>query len=217
MEVFGNKKKMNLDNIQFITHQNSKYNYLDSALLALKGGIRFIQLRIKNKTENEIILIGKELKTLCDKYNAKLIIDDYVELVKEIGACGVHLGKNDMPINKARKILGNDKIIGGTANCFEDILIHYNNGADYIGLGPFRFTTTKDNLSPILGIDGYNRIVKECKKNNINIPIYAIGGIRLDDLKSLKETNVFGLAISSIILDSSNPIETTKEIINNWK
>lgn len=208
---------MNLDNIQFITHQNSKYNYLDSALLALEGGIRFIQLRIKNKTENEIVLIGKELKSLCDKYNARLIIDDYVELVNEIGACGVHLGKNDMPINKAREILGKDKIIGGTANCFEDILIHYNNGADYIGLGPFRFTTTKEKLSPILGLSGYDKIINECKKNNINIPIYAIGGIRLDDLKSLKNTNVFGLAISSIILDSSNPIETTKEIINNWK
>lgn len=208
---------MNLDNIQFITHQNSKYNYLDSALLALEGGIRFIQLRIKNKTENEIVLIGKELKSLCDKYNARLIIDDYVELVNGIGACGVHLGKNDMPINKAREILGKDKIIGGTANCFEDILIHYNNGADYIGLGPFRFTTTKDNLSPILGLSGYDKIINECKKNNINIPIYAIGGIRLDDLKSLKNTNVFGLAISSIILDSSNPVETTKEIINNWK
>jgi len=208
---------MELEKIQFITHQNSKYDYLDSALLALEGGIRFIQLRIKNKIEQEIILIGKELKTLCDKYNARLIIDDYVELVNEIGACGVHLGKNDMPINEAREILGKDKIIGGTANCFEDILIHYNNGADYIGLGPFRFTTTKDNLSPILGIDGYDRIVKKCKKNNINIPIYAIGGIRLDDLKSLKETNVFGIAISSIILESSSPIKTTKEIINNWK
>lgn len=208
---------MELENIQFITHCNSKYNYLDSALLALEGGIRFIQLRIKNKTENEIILIGKELKTLCDKYNARLIIDDYVELVNEIGACGVHLGLNDMPIKQAREILGKKKIIGGTANCFEDILNHYNNGADYIGLGPFRFTTTKEKLSPILGIDGYNRIVKECKKNNIDIPIYAIGGIRLDDLKSLKSTNIFGLAISSIILESSSPVETTKEIINNWK
>ena len=103
------------------------------------------------------------------------------------------------------------------AGSMESLIAAINNGADYIGLGPFRFTTTKDNLSPILGIDGYDRIIKECKKNNINIPIYAIGGIRLDDLKSLKNTNVFGLAISSIILDSSNPIETTKEIINNWK
>ena len=208
---------MELEKIQFITHCNSKYDYLDSALLALEGGIHFIQLRIKDKTNDERICIGKELKTLCDKFDAKLIINDQVELVNEIGACGVHLGKKDMPINEARKILGKDKIIGGTANCFEDILTHYNNGADYIGLGPLRFTTTKDNLSPILGIDGYDRIVKECEKNNINIPIYAIGGIRLDDLKSLKATNVFGLAISSIIIESSSPIETTKEIINNWK
>jgi thiamine-phosphate pyrophosphorylase len=207
---------MELEKIQFITHQNSKYNYLDSALLALEGGIRFIQLRMKNSKHEEVIKVGKVLKEECKKYDAQLIIDDYVDLVNEIGACGVHLGLKDMPIDIARKRLDKEKIIGGTANCFEDVLMQYKLGAEYIGVGPFTHTTTKQNLSKILGLQGYEDIIEKCKKNNINIPIYAIGGIRLNDLEAIKQIGVYGLAISSIILESPSPLETIKEIIHIW-
>ena len=203
---------MKLEKIQFITHNNSNYNYLESAILALESGIRFIQLRMKNSTIDDIKTIGKRIKIECDKYNATLIIDDYVELVNEIGADGVHLGKEDMPIAEARKILGNNKIIGGTANVFEDILKHYKDGADYIGLGPLRFTSTKQGLSPILGLEGYKSIIFKCKNENINIPIYAIGGIKPEDIRDLFSIGVYGIAISSLVLESENPIKTIKEI-----
>lgn len=208
---------MELEKIQFITHQNSKYNYLDSALLALEGGIRFIQLRMKNSKHEEVIKVGKVLKEECKKYDAQLIIDDYVDLVNEIGVDGVHLGLKDMPINIARERLNKEKIIGGTANCFEDVLMQYKLGADYIGVGPFNYTTTKLHLSKILGVQGYKVVNEKCKKNNINIPIYAIGGIRLNDLEELKQTGVYGIAISSLILESSNPLEAIKEIKRIWQ
>ncbi|MDD4683985.1 MAG: thiamine phosphate synthase [Bacteroidales bacterium] len=203
---------MKLEKIQFITHSNSKYNYLESAIMALESGIRFIQLRMKDASIDELLIMGKLIKKECDKYNATFIIDDYVELVNEIGTNGVHLGKKDMPIKEARKILGKDKIIGATANTFEDIVKHYYDGADYIGLGPLRFTNTKQGLSPILGIEGYKDIINKCKANNINIPIYAIGGIRLEDIGLLQSTGVYGIAISSLILESEDPSNTIKEI-----
>ena len=103
------------------------------------------------------------IQALCREYGATFIIDDHVELVKELHADGVHLGKKDMPIAEARQILGKDFIIGGTANTFEDVQMHYQAGADYIGCGPFRFTTTKKNLSPILGLEGYKAIVSQMK------------------------------------------------------
>lgn len=208
---------MKLEKIQFITHQNSRYNYLDSALLALEGGIRFIQLRMKEANKEELISTGQKLKKECDKYGATLIIDDYVDWVNEIGSAGVHLGLKDEPIDLAREKLGKEKIIGGTANSFEDVMKQYSLGADYIGVGPFTHTTTKKNLSKILGLKGYEDILENCKRNNINIPIYAIGGIRLNDLEGLKQAGVFGVAISSLIIDSPNPVETAKEIINIWK
>ena len=109
---------------------------------------------MKNAPRTEIVKTGFVLQELCYKYGATLIIDDEVQICKDLNSDGVHLGKNDMDPEEARKILGNTKVIGGTANTFEDIVTLVNKGVDDIGLGPFRFTTTKDNLSPILGIEG---------------------------------------------------------------
>ena len=199
--------------VQFITHYTERYTYLDSVRIALEGGCRWIQLRMKEASPKDILPIAKEAMSLCRKYDATFIIDDFVELAKQIGADGVHLGKNDMPIAKARKILGKDFIIGGTANTFEDILMLHNVGADYIGCGPFRFTTTKKNLSPILGLEGYQQIISQMKAHNISLPLIAIGGITKEDIPSLMQTGISGIALSGSILRSENPIEEMKKII----
>ena len=206
--------------LQFITHYTERYTYLDSVRIALEGGCRWIQLRMKEASTEEIIPIAKEAKAMCHKYGATFIIDDHVELVKQIEADGVHLGKNDMPIAEARKLLGRNYIIGGTANSFEDVQKHYENGADYIGCGPFRFTTTKKNLSPVLGLEGYQRIVSQMKEAGINLPLVAIGGITRDDLPSLMQTGITGIALSGSILRAESPIQEMKTIIQTidlWK
>lgn len=203
--------------LQFITHYTDRYTYLDSVRIALEGGCRWIQLRMKEASTEEIIPIAKEAKAMCHKYGATFIIDDHVELVKLIGADGVHLGKNDMPIAEARKLLGHNYIIGGTANTFEDVRMHAEAGADYIGCGPFRFTTTKKNLSPVLGTTGYTDIVSRMKTESINLPIVAIGGITKEDIPSLMKTGITGIAISGSVLRAENPIEEMKEIINQMQ
>ena len=176
--------------LQFITHFTDSYSYYDSACMALEGGCRWIQLRMKDAPVSE------------------------VELVKKIHADGVHLGKKDMPVAEARKMLGKDFIIGGTANTFEDVKMHYEAGADYIGCGPFRFTTTKKNLSPVLGLEGYRSIVSQMKEAGIHLPIVAIGGITFEDIPSIMATGVTGIALSGTILRADNPIEETRRIIN---
>lgn len=200
--------------LQFITHFTDKYSYLDSARMVLEGGCKWVQLRIKNASDEEMEKTAIEVQKLCKIHNATFIIDDRVELVKKLKADGVHLGKNDMPIVEARKILGKDFIIGGTANTFEDVMSHYRSGADYIGCGPFRFTTTKEKLSPILGIEGYTSIVQKMKENNINLPIVAIGGITYDDIPDIMHTGVTGIALSGTVLRADNPVEETKRIID---
>ena len=206
--------------VQFITHYTERYTYLDSVRIALEGGCRWIQLRMKEASTKDILPIAKEAMSLCRKYDATFIIDDFVELAKQIGADGVHLGKNDMPIAEARKILGKDFIIGGTANTFEDVQMLYKTGANYIGCGPFRFTTTKKNLSPILGLEGYQQIISLMKEHKISLPLVAIGGITKKDIPSLMQTGISGIALSGSILRSENPIEEMKEIIQTthlWK
>ena len=199
--------------VQFITHYSDRYTYLDSVRIALEGGCRWIQLRMKDTPTEDILPIAKETLTLCRQYEATFIIDDHVELAKQIKADGVHLGKLDMPIAEARKILGKDFIIGGTANTFEDVLAHHKAGANYIGCGPFRFTTTKKNLSPVLGWEGYHRIISQMKEADISLPIVAIGGITKEDIPSLMGTGITGIALSGSILRAENPIEEMKEII----
>ena len=206
--------------LQFITHYTERYTYLDSVRIALEGGCRWIQLRMKEASPEEILPIALEALALCRKYNATFIIDDHVEIAKQIKADGVHLGKLDMPITEARKTLGKDFIIGGTANTFENIQMLYKDGADYIGCGPFRYTTTKKNLSPVLGLEGYRHIISQMKKTNIHLPIVAIGGITQKDIPSLMETGITGIALSGSILRAEHPIDEMKETIKTihlWK
>lgn len=201
--------------IQFITHSNNRYGYVDGARLALEGGCRWVQLRMKEATEVEFMAAAAEIGRLCKEHGATFVLDDHVEWVEKTGADGVHLGKNDMPIDEARKILGNDKIIGGTANTFEDVERLYRQGADYIGCGPFRFTTTKKNLSPVLGLEGYQHIVDQMKSHGINIPIVAIGGILESDIKSILATGVSGIAVSGGILNAENPAEEMQRFLKH--
>ncbi|MBO5276536.1 MAG: thiamine phosphate synthase [Alistipes sp.] len=199
--------------VQFITHTSARHTYADSARLALAGGCRWIQLRMKDAQREEIIATAAEILPLCREVGATFILDDHVELVELTGADGVHLGKNDMPIAEARRQLGHNKIIGGTANTFEDILAHAEAGADYIGCGPFRFTTTKKNLSPILGLEGYARIVEQMHQNNISLPIVAIGGIAFEDIPAILQTGVTGIALSGSVLRADDPIAEMRKIV----
>ena len=198
----------------FITHQTERYSYMQSVEIALKGGCRQIQLRMKDVSPAEVEKIGLEAVQMCNEAGANLYIDDHVTVCKNINAAGVHLGKLDMSPSEARKILGKNFIIGGTANTLDDIVSLKNEGVDYIGLGPFRFTTTKKNLSPVIGLDGYVRIIQQCREHRIDLPILAIGGITNTDIPGILDAGLSGIALSSTILNASKPIEETKHIIN---
>ena len=201
--------------LQFITHHNDRYTHIDSARIALEGGCHWIQLRMKDADPALLEETALVVQKMCNSYNATFIINDNVLLAKKINADGVHLGKNDMPIAEARQILGPDFIIGGTVNSFDDVLHHLQGSTpDYFGCGPFRFTSTKKNLAPILGYDGYKLILKQMHDNNIHIPLVAIGGIRKSDIPQLLQNGVNGIALSGSILNAENPILEMQEIIN---
>lgn len=200
--------------LQLITHPSPRYSYGQEAEMALMGGCRWVQVRHKGADSEELKSDIAQALAPCRNCGAIIIVDDHVELACEMGADGVHLGKNDMPVDVARRIMGPCRIIGATANNFEDIRLAYEKGADYIGLGPFRFTSTKTNLSPVLGLEGYRRIVAQCRQAGIGLPIVAIGGIVEADIPEIMSTGVDGVAISSTILNADDPIETTRTIIN---
>lgn len=200
--------------LQFISHYNERYSYADSIRLALEGGCRWVQLRMKEATDEEVRSVALEVQWMCAEAGATFIIDDRVALAKELHADGVHLGKNDMPISEARALLGPEYIIGGTANTFADVKAHAEAGADYIGCGPFRFTTTKKGLAPVLGLQGYRDIVRQMTEANIRLPIVAIGGITAADIPDIMQTGVTGVALSGGVLNAPDPVEEMKRLLN---
>lgn len=201
-----------IDKLQFISNQTDDLSHLDSIRLALDAGCRWIQLRVKDQPEEIVIQIATEAKQLCDQYDAKLIINDFADIARQVDAYGLHLGLNDMSITEARKITGSKIIIGGTANTLEDVQKRIEEGADYIGLGPYRFTDTKQNLSPILGLEGYRHILENLDMHAGQTPIIAIGGIKVDDVSGLAEIGIHGIAVSSLVIQSENSKELVSQI-----
>ncbi len=185
---------------QFISQGHTKEEQASNIKKVLDKGIDWIQLRWKNQTEKDLLLFAEEIKKLCQNYTATFIINDKVHIAKTIDADGVHLGLQDTDIAIARTVLGEKKIIGGTANTLHDVQQRISEQCSYIGLGPFRFTTTKNNLSPVLGLDGYKEIIQKLGTNT-EIPIYAIGGIAKSDIPHLFATGVYGIAASGMFLN----------------
>lgn len=181
---------------------------------ALDNGVKWIQVRWKNAPENKFIRLCETSKELCTKYQSVCIINDHVHIAKEIDADGVHVGLQDMPVEEARLILGENKIIGGTANTFQDVLKRMDESCDYIGLGPLRFTQTKEKLSPVLGFRGYQNIIQELKEKSLEIPkIFAIGGVVLNDIELLQQIGIYGVAVSGQITAKPSIISQFKTIL----
>lgn len=208
--------------LQLITHPRPTLSVAGEAEAALKGGCRWIQLRHKDADTATLIEEGRKIRALCDvdrdeaaprAVKPTFIIDDHVDLVETIGADGVHLGKNDMPVDEARRRLGPLKIIGATANTPDDIIRAAALGADYIGLGPMRFTSTKERLSPVLGLEGYAKALAVMARHRINLPVVAIGGLTADDIRPLLDTGVKGVAVSGAIVADPQPEEATRRFI----
>ena len=201
-----------ISKLHYISQANPSHEEATKAACA--AGVPMVQLRVKGENFETWLTIAKSCKAICDQFNIPLLINDQIEIARLVKANGVHLGKQDASPLEARQILGENATIGGTANTFDDVLHLAKQGVDYIGLGPFRFTTSKDNLSPILGLEGYRKIIEQCQSEGISIPIIAIGGILVDDIETILATGVHGIAVASLVneaQDKQKIVELIKE------
>lgn len=188
-----------------ITQDLKNFKHVDQVKLACENGADWIQLRVKNTNYNDWIEIASEAIVVCRQHDVKLIINDSVQVAMEINADGVLLGRDDMPIHSARKLLGKDKIIGGTGNSIDDLGKIYEAGADFAVMGPFKFTPTKMNFKSLLGINSYQKLMQYAQEHNIEMPIIAIGGIKLKDVDELMDLGVHGIAVSSAVFSAKSP------------
>lgn len=199
--------------LQFITHPSDRYSIAEEAQMVIEGGCRWIQLRMKDATDEEVRAVAMELIPLCRETDTFLIIDDRVELVNELRVSGVHLGKEDMDPRQARELLGPHAIIGCTANTADDILALRGVDVDYIGLGPVHHTTTKARLAPTLGVSGVAEVMARVRAAGMTIPVVAIGGVTADDVPALMAAGVNGVAVSGAIITAPDPVEYTAALV----
>lgn len=185
--------------IQYISQGHTAQEQLHNIQAALDAGVTWIQLRFKHGSGPAVYALAETVKLHCAQYDATFIVNDWVRVAHATDADGVHLGLTDGPVQPARELLGTNKIIGGTANTLEDVRQRIAEACSYIGLGPFRFTQTKEKLSPVLGAAGYRQIISSLPDISSHVPVYAIGGITEHDADDLKATGVYGICLSAAI------------------
>jgi len=204
---------MIISRLQYISQGNTPKEHLINIQDAIGAGCDWVQLRMKNIEEKLYLETAIEAKKITSLNGAKLIINDNVKVALACGAEGIHLGKEDLEPEKARKQVGDSMIIGGTANTLQDVLWLHKQGVNYVGLGPFRYTTTKNVLSPTLGVSGLSDIMLSVNQGCIHTPIVAIGGIKADDIEEIRSTGIYGVAVASAITHS----EDKKTLITRMK
>ena len=192
------------ERLYFVTMDEAPYDPLQQVKMACAAGILWVQLRMKQVSDAVFLETARAAKKICDTYGSHLILNDRVEIAREVRPYGVHVGLEDMSVSEVRSLLGEDMLIGGTANTAEDILLHCQQGADYIGLGPYRYTATKKKLSPVLGLEGYQKIMTTLHSQQLSIPVIAIGGIRAEDLSGLLAAGIHGIAFSGLLIQAED-------------
>lgn len=199
--------------LQYITNGATPDEVESEVRDVLAGGCRWVQIRMKDAGNRDVAEAAARVVPLCRETGAICLLDDRAEMVAFTGADGVHLGKGDMSPAEARKLLGEGRIIGSTANSLDDIRRIVAAGAsDYIGLGPFRFTTTKRRLAPVLGLDGYRDIFSHPEARQL--PAVAIGGIGKGDAAALIAAGASGVAVSGAIFRASDRPAAARELLS---
>ena len=173
---------------------------------ACRGGVTLIQLREKERTTREYLSLAEKVHSITQKYNIPLIIDDRVDVALAVGAEGVHVGQSDMPVKIARKLMGNNKIVGATTKTVQQALEAYEQGADYLGVGAIYPTTTKVK-TVLTSVDTLKAIVKA-----VPIKVNAIGGLNKDNIHVLKDSGIDGICAVSAIMKADNPCIAAKEL-----
>ncbi len=202
---------MIIPKLHYISQGSSPKEHLENIQKACTSGTELVQIHLKNVSEKKFLKLAKEVREITSHFQTKLIINDHYKIAKEVKADGVHLGKTDSCPTIARKHLYTWQIIGGTANTLQDCETLIGKEVDYIGLGPFRFTITKDNLSPVLGLNGYTAIIEALKTET---PIIGFGGITTEDVTDLLETGISGIAVSGEITRDFNTLSTFNQLLN---
>ena len=198
--------KKYISKFHYLTQDLPHRSHVEQVQLACKAGANWIQYRCLTKNDLDLVKEIHEIASICDDWGATLILTEHYHLLNQVDAQGVHMEDMKADFKSIREQIGEDKTLGASANSFEDIeRIALLNVIDYIGCGPFSITQTKPNTHSLLGIEGYKNIIQKMKKAGIDIPVLAVGGVKITDVEELIETGINGIAVSSAVNHANDP------------
>ena len=185
----------------------ARYSHTELTRLALEGGADTIQLRQKTGSTREMIEVAQQMKRLCAESGVLFVVNDRVDVALASGADGVHLGQDDFPIPLARKLLGEESIIGGSAGTLEEARKCLSDGADYVGFGPVYPTASKEDAGPASGLGLLRKVVE-----TVPLPVIAIGGVDEENTQDVMEAGAHGIAVISAVCCQENPKQATRAL-----
>lgn len=198
--------KKYISKFHYLTQDLPHRSHVEQAEIACKAGANWLQYRCFSKTDEEMIQELHQVASFCDDWGTTLILTDHYHLLDQVDAQGVHLEDMQADFKKIREIISDEKTLGASANTFEDIQRIFLSGVvDYIGCGPFSLTKTKPNDFPLLGINGYAERIAKMIDSGFEIPVLAVGGIKVEDTVPLLNTGIHGIAVSSAVNLAENP------------
>ena len=205
-----------IEPVQFITPDRPSDYHVSYVEKACWGGVRWVQLRVKGRDFKEWCALALEVKGVCRNYGAVFIVNDSAEVAAAVDADGVHVGENDTTPEKVREIVGPGKIIGATANTLETALRHVQAGVDYLGVGPYRYTETKANLSPVLGSEGVKGICQGLRDSGVATPVIVVGGVTPTDISAIRAAGAHGVAVSGAISAAQDKMAAARSFVEQF-
>ena len=200
-----------IEKLQYITHDIPNLTHIEQAQLACEAGAKWIQYRCLSKDDDALLADISAIAEICDDWGTTLIVTDHIHLNGKADIQGFHIEDMDADFAAIHKQLGNDVTLGGSANTVENLIRMANQGVDYAGFGPFATTETKPNDLPLIGVEGYYKAVQELKAANIQLPLLAVGGIKIYDVEALMQTGIYGVAVSGAINFADDFIEAYQD------
>jgi len=200
-----------IEKFQYITHDIPHLSHIEQVQLACEAGAKWIQYRCLSKTDEELLQDINAIAEICDDWGTTLIVTDHVHLNGKADIQGFHIEDMDADFIALRKLVGNDITLGGSANTLKNLIRLASEGADYAGFGPYAPTETKPNDYPLLDLEGYQQAIRELEEKEIDLPVLAVGGIKIYDVEALMQTGVYGIAVSGAVNFADDFIEADQD------
>lgn len=200
-----------IEKFQYITHDIPHLSHIEQVQLACEAGAKWIQYRCLSKTDEELLQDINAIAEICDDWGTTLIVTDHVHLNGKADIQGFHIEDMNADFTVLRKLVGNDITLGGSANTFENLIRLASEGADYAGFGPYAVTETKPNDYPLLDLEGYQQAIRELEEKGIDLPVLAVGGVKIYDVEALMQTGVYGIAVSGAVNFADDFIEAYQD------